>query len=58
MDARERSGPALRRGGVIVPVGAAFRAKDGELVGYPPVGRLLPDPRGRGWRTPLPPQCP
>ncbi|HEX8671709.1 MAG TPA: DUF4870 domain-containing protein, partial [Longimicrobium sp.] len=43
---------------LILPVGAAFRAKDGDLAWYPFVGRLFPDPPEPGWRTPLPPGSP
>lgn len=39
---------------LILPVGAAFRAKDGDLAWYPFVRRILPDPPEPGWRTPLP----
>jgi hypothetical protein len=43
---------------LILPVGAAFRARDGELAWYPFVRRLFPDPPEPGWRTPLPPGSP
>jgi hypothetical protein len=43
---------------VILPVGAAFRAREGDLPWYPFVHRLLPDPSDQGWRTPLPPGSP
>jgi uncharacterized Tic20 family protein len=43
---------------LILPVGAAFRAKDGDLAWYPLVSRLFPDPPEPGWRTPLPPASP
>ena len=42
----------------ILPVGAAFRARDGDLAWYPLVPRLFPDPPAQGWRTPLPPGSP
>ncbi|HEX8450989.1 MAG TPA: hypothetical protein VF647_02770 [Longimicrobium sp.] len=43
---------------LVLPVGAAFRAKDGELAWYPFVNRLLPDPPEQGRRTPLLPGSP
>lgn len=49
---------ALVMAWLILPVGAAFRAKDGDLAWYPFVRRLLPDPPEPGWRTPLPPVSP
>lgn len=45
---------ALVMAWLILPIGAAFRAKDGDLAWYPFVRRLLPDPPEPGWRTPLP----
>jgi uncharacterized Tic20 family protein len=43
---------------LVLPVGAAFRAKDGDLAWYPFVARIFPDPPEQGWRTPLPPGPP